>query len=144
MIDTEMMPLAASEEERRELVHLQSLFPTAGIPRLIGPHGEELPLPETAYHLLRQIVAHLVRGEAVSIIPIDKMLTTQEAAAFLDVSRPFLIKLLDRGEMPFTKVGTHRRIRFGDVIAYKLQRDEQEHKGLDELTQMSQDFGMYR
>lgn len=144
MIRTDMMPLAASEEERRELDHLQSLLPECGIPRLIGPQGEELPLPKTAYHLLREIVMHLAQGEAVSIIPASKMLTTQEAADFLDVSRPFLIKLLNRGEMPFLKVGTHRRIRFGDLIIYKQKRDEHERKGLDELAQMSQDLGLYR
>ncbi|HTK11304.1 MAG TPA: helix-turn-helix domain-containing protein [Ktedonobacteraceae bacterium] len=66
-----------------------------------------------------------------------------EAANLLNVSRPFLIKLLDQGTIPGIKVGTHRRIRYSDLQAYKKLRDAGQRKSLAELTQLSQDLGLY-
>jgi excisionase family DNA binding protein len=82
-------------------------------------------------------------GERVSLAPIHKELTTQEAADLLDVSRPFLIRLLDRGELPFTRPGRHRRVLFGDVVKYKQRRRLEREARLRELTRLSEDLEMY-
>ena len=77
----------------------------------------------SALRLLLEVLAEIGQGNAVSIIPIHAELTTQEAADVLNVSRPFLVQLLEQGEMPFHKIGTHRRVRYQDVIAYKKRID---------------------
>jgi excisionase family DNA binding protein len=82
-------------------------------------------------------------GRAISIVPLAKELTTQEAADLLKVSRPFLVKLLEQGNIPFIKVGTHRRVLFDDLMEYKKQRDTKRRQGLAELTQLSQELGLY-
>jgi excisionase family DNA binding protein len=110
---------------------------------LIGPQGEEIELPMSLFHVLRQIIYHMMRGRAISIVPFSKELSTQEAADILNVSRPFLIKRLEQGELPFTKVGTHRRIRFDDLMNYKRQRDNNRKAGLAEIAHISEDVGLY-
>ena len=79
----------------------------------------------------------------MSLVPLKQELTTQEAANLLNVSRPFLIKLLEQGEIPYIKVGSHRRIRFEDLMAYRQQRDLKRRQSLKELTQFSQHEGFY-
>jgi excisionase family DNA binding protein len=99
-------------------------------------------IPATAYRLLVDILIQMSQGNAVSIVPIHAELTTQEAADILKVSRPFLIKLLEAGEMPFHKIGKHRRICFKDVIAYKERIDAERSAVLDELVAQAQELGM--
>lgn len=85
------------------------------------------------------------RGESVTVIPHDKQLTSQEAAEILSVSRPHLIELLDRGELPFHRVGTHRRIKIEDALAYRERRDAERRAALAELTRLSEELpGGYR
>lgn len=79
----------------------------------------------------------------MSLVPLEQELTTQEAADLLNVSRPFLLKLLEQGEIPYIKVGSHRRIRFEDLMAYKQQRYLKRRQSLKELTHFSQDEGFY-
>lgn len=111
--------------------------------RLIGTHGEEIILPESVVTALRQFVRYLASGKAVAIVPINKALTTQEAADILNISRPYLIKLLEEGALPYTKVGTHRRIQFDDVMAYKQRRDEDRQRALDALAALNEEMGLY-
>jgi excisionase family DNA binding protein len=99
-------------------------------------------IPATAYRLLVDILVQMSQGNAVSIVPIHAELTTQEAADLLKVSRPFLIKLLEAGEMPFHKIGKHRRIGFKDVVAYKERIDAERAAVLDELVAQAQELGM--
>lgn len=95
-------------------------------------------IPASALRLLLEVLTEIGQGNAVSIIPIHADLTTQEAADVLNVSRPFLVQLLEKGDMPFHKIGTHRRVRYQDVISYKKRVDTERRKALDELAAEAQ------
>ncbi len=112
---------------------------------VVGADGHHIELPASALEALRKVVEAMSRGESVTVIPHDERLTSQEAAEILSVSRPHLIKLLDRGELPFHRVGTHRRIKIEDVLAYRERRDAERRAALAELTRLSEDLpGGYR
>ncbi|MEH2324341.1 MAG: helix-turn-helix domain-containing protein [Nostoc sp.] len=111
--------------------------------KLVGANGEKINIPEPIYQVLVQVVHAMASGKAISIIPQQQELTTQQAAEFINVSRPYLIKLLEQGEIPHIKVGSHRRVRFDDLMNYKHQRDVKRDQLLTELTQMSQEAGFY-
>lgn len=111
--------------------------------KLVGSNGEKINIPEPIYQVLLQVVRAMASGKAISIIPQQQELTTQQAAEYLNVSRPYLIKLLEQGEIPHIKVGSHRRVRFDDLMNYKQHRDVKRDQLLTELTQMSQEAGFY-
>jgi excisionase family DNA binding protein len=104
--------------------------------------GRELVLPSAAKTLLTLLLTEMSRGNAVTIIPIHAELTTQEAADFLNVSRPYLISLLEKNEIKFHMVGTHRRIRFEDLSAYKQNKDREREADMAELAKLSQELDM--
>lgn len=107
-----------------------------------GDDREPLALPREVVELLASLLAHLGAGRAVSIVPSDAELTTQQAADMLNVSRPFLIGLLDAGEIEYRTVGSHRRITASSLLEYQ-RRDDQRRRGMaDELTQLGQEMGM--
>jgi excisionase family DNA binding protein len=91
--------------------------------------------------MLAQALAMLANGQDVQIIPDRAMLTTQQAADMINVSRPYLIGLLERGEIPFGMVGTHRRVAFADLLEYKRKDDQRRRPALDELTALSEELG---
>lgn len=104
------------------------------------PHSVRVPM--SALRLLVDVLTEIGEGNAVSIIPVHAELTTQEAADVLNVSRPHLVKLLESNEIPFHKTGTHRRVRYQDVIAYKKRIDNERNKILDELAAQAQELEM--
>ena len=112
-------------------------------PKLVGSQGEEIELPSSVIQALRQLVHYLAHDQAVAVLPINKELSTQEAADILNVSRPYLVKLLEEGRIPFTRAGTHRRVAIADLLVYKMQFENARKETLDELTQLSEDMGLY-
>ncbi|MEA5417595.1 helix-turn-helix domain-containing protein [Spirulina sp. CCNP1310] len=98
-----------------------------------GPE-EVVAIPLSAFRFLTDILVQMSRGNAVTLMPVQAELTTQQAADLLNVSRPFLIGLIDNGKIPCRKVGTHRRIRFDDLMAYKHDIDQKRLQTLEELT----------
>ncbi|MEA5446807.1 helix-turn-helix domain-containing protein [Gammaproteobacteria bacterium AB-CW1] len=102
----------------------------------------DLVLPRDALLLLRDLLSELAQGNAVTVVPTHAELTTQEAANLLNVSRPHLVKLVEAGQIPCSKVGTHRRIRYQDLMQYKTRRDQQAREAMDALTREAQDLDM--
>jgi excisionase family DNA binding protein len=103
---------------------------------------EPLVLPVAAVRLLGALLTELAKGNAVTLVPYHAELTTQEAANILNVSRPFVISLLESGQVPYHKVGTHRRIRFADLMIYKRRRDAESEKALREIAAISQEMNL--
>ena len=144
-----MTPVAATPAARvemgvlaKELAKFLEETPSEP-PRLVGPHGEELTLPEPLYHLLERMVKLLARGQAVTLVPVGQLLTTQQTADLLNVSRQYLVRLLDEGQIPYSKVGRHRRLKIEDVLAYKARRSAARKSKLAALTELAEEAGAY-
>ncbi|HWE34926.1 MAG TPA: helix-turn-helix domain-containing protein [Isosphaeraceae bacterium] len=105
--------------------------------------GEFLDLPGPAVRLLSEILAEMARGHAVALVSADSELTIQEAADYLNVSRPYLVGLLERGEIPSREDGERHRVVLRDLIAYKNRTDAAREEALDELARVSQELGLY-
>ncbi len=104
--------------------------------------SDELVLPGHALQLLLDVLSEMSRGNAIGIMPIHAELSTQDAANILNVSRPFLVGLLEKGEIDFHKVGTHRRVLAKNVFDYKQRIDTERMATLDQLAVESQKLGM--
>ena len=112
-------------------------------PALVGGSGQRIELPEALFSFLVHVVEQVREGKSMVFIPEHELLTTQAAANILGMSRPHLVNLLESNEIPFEKVGTHRRIRFGDVIAYARQRSSGRRKALAQMTNDVEAAGLY-
>lgn len=110
---------------------------------LLGPDGEQVPLPEEVYRVLRQVIDVMRQGKATLVAPQGMLLTTQEAADFLGVSRPTLVKLLENGSIPFEKPNRHRRVRLQDLLDFQAHRRERQRAALNELTEEASALGLY-
>jgi excisionase family DNA binding protein len=105
---------------------------------LDGRVGETLTVPSPIFEALKKVAEFMAMGRAVSILPTGTMMTTQQAADFLSASRPHVIGLLEKNEIPYEKVGTHRRIRIEDLIAYKQRRAAARDKALRRLSEQAE------
>lgn len=131
-----------SEQAQTALKTLRALPRTRGARQLrVAPETGKpvsVTVPREAFELFLEVLGQLANGHAVTIVPVHAELTTQEAADMLNVSRPHLINLLDEGRLPFSKTGTHRRLRVSDVMTYKAERDAEHAATLRELTAEAQ------
>jgi excisionase family DNA binding protein len=106
--------------------------------KLIGPDGQETEIPASVLRALMLVTAGMAQGLTMTLVPHGKELTTQQAADILHVSRPHVIKLLERQEMSYHYAGKHRRIRVEDVLAYRQRRNAERRRQLQELTELSE------
>jgi excisionase family DNA binding protein len=133
----------AGESSRRLAAHVAA---RRDLRVKVAPEGggpeEVVVIPASALRLLVDLLATMAEGNAVTLVPVHAELTTQQAADLLNVSRPFLIDLLEQGKIPHRKVGTHRRILFRDLMAYKQQSDAERVRALEELVAQAQELRM--
>ncbi len=108
----------------------------------MGNSQEEIAIPASAIQLLANILSQMALGNPVTFMPVHAELTTQQAADILNVSRPYLVGLLEAGDIPHHKVGTHRRVRLDHLMSYKKVNDEERSQVLAELTREAQELDM--
>ena len=111
--------------------------------KLVGPDGSQLDIPAELYELLRDVVGALSQGMAVSIAPHNTMLTTQEAADLLNISRPTLVRLLTDGEIPHSLRGRHRRVLLRDILDYSESTRTERRRALDQMAVDAEDDDLY-
>jgi excisionase family DNA binding protein len=132
-----------AQESSRRLARVLAAKPVKPLRIHVKPDDEPeetIAIPLSAFRLLNDILTEMAKGNAVTLIPVHAELTTQQAADLLNVSRPFLVQQLETGAIPHRKVGTHRRILFKDVMAYKQTMDRNRLKALDELAAIDQEL----
>lgn len=112
--------------------------------KIISENGdqEEIILPGQAMNMLLKVLTEMAQGNAISVVPVHAELTTQEAANFLNVSRPFLIKLIESQKIKCRRVGTHRRVRLSDLIKFKQEEGVRQDDAMDKLVQQAQDLNL--
>jgi excisionase family DNA binding protein len=137
---TEEMSALAADASRRLFRLLGTNLMETCIIRFESAPDEPVVLPAAVVRLLGALLTELAKGNAVTLMPHHAELTTQEAADLLNISRPFLVSLLENGELPFHKVGTHRRVRFSDLMIYKRRRDAESEEALREIAAISQEL----
>ncbi|GAP79474.1 MULTISPECIES: helix-turn-helix domain-containing protein [Brachybacterium] len=131
----QLLDLASALRERATLIAPQ--------PALITADGRRFELPPDVARAFEQIVDHLAQGQGVTVVPHHRLLTTQEAADLLNVSRPTLVKLLESGEMPFEMRGRHRRVRLQDVLTFQHSLRQDRADTLDEMQDQAAEDGLY-
>ena len=144
--------ITASEDEKPALKRLEEVFSKENgfsesahhsLPKLVGLSGEIIEIPLSVFRALQQIVGYMLRDKALSVVPYDQMVSTQEAADMLNVSKDFLVKLLESGVLPFTEMGTNRLVQFVDLLQYKNYMHRERRKMLAEIANISQEAGEY-
>lgn len=135
--------IALAKESSRQLTSFLGAREKLALQVLKDGHpSEPVLVPKAAVRLLVQILTEMAKGNAVTLVPIHAEFSTQEAADLLNVSRPFLVKLLDEGKIPSRKVGTHRRVLFSDLSEYKKVSDQQRQKAVETLAAEAQELEM--
>lgn len=111
--------------------------------KLIGAGGKEISLPDSILRLVYEAMVSAASGKRLRLVEEDEEVSPEKAAEFLQVSRPYLVRLLDSGEIPFHYVGTHRRITMSDLIEYKRKRKIKSKEALERMTELSEEMGLY-
>jgi excisionase family DNA binding protein len=138
----ELAGVSISEQDQKDILDLYTKIRAADA-KLIGPDGKTHLLPTNLYSFLCQVLGDLKAGKSVTILQSNAELTTIEAAKLLAVSRQFLVQLLEKNEIPYHMVGTHRRLYARDVLAFKGRRDSARRKTLDDLARTEFQQGTY-
>jgi len=150
-----MTPIAAAPAEREDVSRIHRLIEGVEVVRgsspeaplrqftLSDPSGRTVPIPASVFYILERVAEVLARGDAITVVPVGKEMTTQQAADLLNVSRQYLVRLLDEGKLACTKVGRHRRLKMGDVLAFKERRDHERKDSLRNLAELTEDLGGY-
>ena len=147
MIAAVKVPSAKEAEQAQAAVRALSGLLKKKAPRTlrVQPEGAKevtVTVPTEAFELFLDILAQMAKGNAVSIVPVHAELTTQQAADLLNVSRPFLVGLLDDNKIPYRTVGTHRRVMVADLLKYKERDSAHRKKVADELAEEAQKHGL--
>ena len=136
--------------ERTAVTHLAGMFATVSKGKartavhVVDATGRQLELPAPLADVMARAAKLMAEGRQVSVVADDEMLTTQAAAERLNVSRQYVVRLVDRGTLPAVKVGSHRRLRAADIEAYRVPRDATRNEALDQLAALSEDMDGYR
>ena len=104
---------------------------------LVDPQGNKRPIPDEIFRILDQVTNALAAGEGITIVPQGMTMTTQQAADFLGISRPTLVRLLEAGDIAYDKPGRHRRVRLEDLVAYQANFRAERRAALRELQRAS-------
>jgi excisionase family DNA binding protein len=142
------LPTPATSKEAQVALRALAGIPKRKTTRTIQVKADEggkalsVTVPVQAFELFLEVLGQMANGNAVTIVPVHAELTTQEAADVLNVSRPYLVKLLDEGHIPCRLVGTHRRIKMADLLAYKSKDDDERAAVLEELAAEAQKHGL--
>ncbi|GLS31683.1 DNA binding domain-containing protein, excisionase family [Mesorhizobium albiziae] len=142
LLERPILPSAADAELAAQARRQLSRTKHEGAELRVQVGNETLRLPKAVGDLLYHLLTEMAQGNAVTIIPVHAELTTQEAADYLNVSRPYLIRLLEEGRLQFNMVGTHRRVKFSDLAAYRKSAEEDRKKVMEELAAQAQELGM--
>ncbi len=146
IVTEERAPFEATEKDKRALDEIRAALGRVSdspVAFLVGTDGSHVPIPEPLLRILKQGAAMLARGERITLVPVQREMSTQEAADQLHVSRPHLIKLLDSGAIPFTKTGRNRRVLFADVAKFMEERNRDRRNRLRDLIKKSEELGLY-
>jgi excisionase family DNA binding protein len=140
-------PLVPSPETVKAARALAELLPPEAanvrLSLLDRASGNASELPPAVIGMLRQFLEQLGAGHSVSIVPAEAELTPNDAAEYLNVSRTFVLKLMDTGKIPFRRVGSHRRLRFGDLREYEKSQRSRADAAMDEMARINQELGLY-
>lgn len=136
------------DEEKGQLLDLVSALHDRGTevaaqPAFVSAAGQRIELPADVADAFEQIVNHLAQGQGVTIVPHQRLLTTQEAADLLNISRPTFVKLLQDGELDYEMRGRHRRVRLSEVLAFQESLRSDRTDALDTMQEQSQTDGLY-
>jgi excisionase family DNA binding protein len=142
-VDTIDKTIQMSEQDRELLEKLSEVINGNERPVLLGREGAHIQFPEAVFHHLTHIVRAMLQGQSVSVLAENEAFTTQGAADYLGVSRPHLVKMLEEGDIPFHRVGSHRRVRLIDLRQYQKKRDAQRRDSLNALTKRIEAEGYY-
>jgi len=141
-----LLPTEQESELARESSRVLSRYARRSEPLEVelrdNEHHQTIALPAGAVRMLLDVLTQMAEGNAVTLMPMHAELTTQQAADLLNVSRPYLVKLLDTGMIGHRKVGTHRRVLLRDLMAYKQKVDADRNAALEELTRQAEDLNI--
>jgi excisionase family DNA binding protein len=139
-----MKQAAAAAQALRSLVNtaVAEGSPFVTLRPVARPSGSPIKLPVATVRILVEALEHSAAGNASIVVPLHRELTTQEAADLLNVSRPYLVSLLEAGKIPYRKVGSRRRVMLEDLLTYKNKEATHSRKLLDELTTEAQEMGL--